>query len=413
MSAVKIKQENRTTILVSIAISLSFSIVSFYPLFTLIPDRLYITSPLDIASPVFAGRTMPNITTNELGPCGIDPRNLSCIPAPCEQVPPPQSCLDNSDMHNNTNNSNSIAFYTKGPDMPTPRSEAAVASIGTRIYTVGGAPGALNIVEIYDAADAMWVSSKKDGSSSVAPLPVGLNYAAADSYNGKLYVVGGFLEGRIASTYLFVYDPIENTWTRGADMPTPRAALTAKIINGILYAVGGTNENSSALNVVEAYNVSNNRWTINLDPMPTARQHLSSAVVEGKLYVTGGRISDPSTNLNSTEQFDPKLSSWTILTDMPSKRSDLAVAAIGDEIYVFGGESSNHVFNSNEKYSTRTDSWTSQIPLPTARHGLAAAVVDKDIYLIGGRLEPIRSSPAATLVEIYHTDGSAMITPKE
>ena len=134
MSAVKIKQENRTTILVSIAISLSFSIVSFYPLFTLIPDRLYITSPLDIASPVFAGRTMPNITTNELGPCGIDPRNLSCIPAPCEQVPPPQSCLDNSDMHNNTNNSNSIAFYTKGPDMPTPRSEAAVASIGTRIY---------------------------------------------------------------------------------------------------------------------------------------------------------------------------------------------------------------------------------------------------------------------------------------
>jgi len=72
----------------------------------------------------------------------------------------------------------------------------------------------LNIVEIYDAAGARWMSSKKDGPSSVAPLPVGVSHADSASYNGKLYVVGGFLEGRIASAYLFVYDPIENTWTR-------------------------------------------------------------------------------------------------------------------------------------------------------------------------------------------------------
>jgi len=134
--AVKIKRENKIIILVSIAITLSFSILSFYPLFAIIPIGPYITLSFDIASLDLAARAIPNMTTGEVGPCGVDPRNLSCIPAPCEQIPPPQFCLDNNtDMNNNTNNnSNSTAFYTKGPDMPTPRSEAAVASIGTRIY---------------------------------------------------------------------------------------------------------------------------------------------------------------------------------------------------------------------------------------------------------------------------------------
>jgi N-acetylneuraminic acid mutarotase len=307
----------------------------------------------------------------------------------------------------NTSINNSMHFYTNAADMPTARSEAAATNIGARIYVIGGAPGALDIVEIYDVATDTWISSKNDGPSSVAPLPVGVNHAAAASYDGKLYVIGGFLEGRVASGYLFIYDPIENAWSRGADMPTSRAALTANFINGTLYAVGGTNEDASALDIVEAYNPSNNTWTTNIDQMPTARQHLSSAVVDDKLYVIGGR--GPSTDPSSTERFDPKLGNWTILDDMPSKRSGLAAAAVGDNIYIFGGESSSHVFNNNEKYSVRTGNWTSQIPLPTPRHGLGAAVIDNDIYLIGGGLEAGRSSPATTVVEIYHTNGSAAL----
>jgi hypothetical protein len=416
MSVVKIGRQNKKIFLISIAIiTLSFSILCGpYRPFTAMPDRPYITLSLNIGSLDPVASATQNMTTSGVGPCGIDPRNLSCRSPPCQQTPGPQWCSDNNtDTHSNTNNnnnSNSIPFYTKGPNMPTPRSEAAVANIGTKIYVIGGAPGALNTVEIYDVADATWASSNNEAPSSVAPLPIGLNHASAASYNGKIYTVGGFLEGQIASAYLFIYDPIENIWTRGADMPTPRAALTASFINGTLYAVGGTNEKARALDTVEAYNPSDDRWTTNLDPMPTARQDLSSAVVEGMLYVTGGRISGPSTNLNSTEQFDPILGSWTVLNGMPSKRSSLAAAALGDDIYVFGGESSDHLFNDNEKYSTRTGGWTSQIPMPTARHGLTATVIDKDIYLIGGALEPTRSSPAVMVVEIYHSNGSTTIT---
>ena len=32
----------------------------------------------------------------------------------------------------------------------------------------------------------------------------------------------------------------EGTWTKKADMPTPRWALSASVVNGKIYAIGGT-----------------------------------------------------------------------------------------------------------------------------------------------------------------------------
>lgn len=291
--------------------------------------------------------------------------------------------------------------YTQGRDMPTPRSEASAAPIGAKIYVIGGSPGAMDVVEAYDANNQTWTSSDINGSSVLPSLPVGVNHAAAASFDGKLYVVGGFLEDKVSSDHLFIYDPIANNWSQGAPMPTPRAAPTANFINGTLYVAGGENADISALDTLEAYHPSNNTW-IELDPMPTARQHLTSAAVDGKLYVIGGRTAGPSTNLNSTEVFDPQSGNWTVLEDMPSERSGIAAAAVGDAIYVFGGESSDMVFDNNEMYNATSGNWTSLDKLPTARHGLAAAVVDDDIYLIGGGLEPRRSDPATPIVEVYH-----------
>jgi protein-disulfide isomerase/N-acetylneuraminic acid mutarotase len=302
----------------------------------------------------------------------------------------------------------SLSSYTQGPDMPTPRSEAPAASIEDKIYVVGGSPGAMDVVEAYDTNNETWTSSEMNGSSVLAPLPIGINHAAAASFDGNLYVVGGYLTGQVEVDHLFIYDPIANEWSEGAPMSTPRAALTANFINGTLYVAGGANIDSSALDTLEAYHPVNNTWT-QLDPMPTGRQHLTSTVVDGKLYVIGGRISG-STNFNSTEVFDPLSDNWTVVEDMPSKRGGLAAAAIGDSIYVFGGElfggeSPDMVFDNNEKYNTTSNSWTSGVDnIPTARHGLTAVAVDDNIYLIGGGLEPGTSHPATSIVEVYHPD---------
>lgn len=304
-------------------------------------------------------------------------------------------------------NEEPVPTYSTGAIMPSPRSEMAAAAIGSKIYVVGGSPGTLDTVEVYDVDSDSWISSKEldeedpSGTATIAPLPLAVNHAAAAAYDGRLYVVGGYLEGRAPSEKLFIYDPSTDTWTQGADMPTPRAALTANFIDGKLYVAGGTNNDSNALSTLEQYDPSTNTWK-ELPSMPTARQHLSSAVVDGKLYVAGGRISGPSTNVDAFEAYDTANQSWISLESMPSERGGLAAAAIGNSLYVFGGESSDTVFDNNEKFDTRIGKWTSEPLLPTPRHGLVAVAIEGEIFLIGGGLEPTASRPATPVVEIYH-----------
>ena len=110
--------------------------------------------------------------------------------------------------------------------------------------------------------------------------------ARTASHNGRIYLVGGFLDNKIPSNRLFIYDPVQNKWQEAKSMPTARAALTAQFINGILYAVGGTA--SGPFNANEAYDPSTDTW-IEKAPMPTARQHLASAMVDQKLYAIGAK----------------------------------------------------------------------------------------------------------------------------
>jgi N-acetylneuraminic acid mutarotase len=66
------------------------------------------------------------------------------------------------------------------------------------------------------------------------PLPHPLHHTAATSFDGKIYVVGGFLDSQwTPSNRLFIYDPLKNQWHESKQMPTARGALTANFINGI------------------------------------------------------------------------------------------------------------------------------------------------------------------------------------
>jgi N-acetylneuraminic acid mutarotase len=297
--------------------------------------------------------------------------------------------------------------WSTGADMPTPRSEAAYTSLGTKIYVIGGAgntsPGNKKIVEAYDSSSNKW-------TTNIASLPVALNHAAADSYNGKIYVVGGYLDDRVATNRLFIYDPSHNVWNEGASMPAARAALTAKFINGILYAVGGANTDFKKLSTNEAYDPSTNTWSTKA-PMPSARNHLSSAVVDGKLYAIGGRTSGPSGNINPNEAYDPSTNTWSTKAPMPSARGGLASAAVNGNIYSFGGEAPTFVFDKNEKYDTSTNTWSTEATLPTARHGLTAVALGSKIYVIGGGLQATTSKPATGVNEIFQTQSQSPPPP--
>jgi N-acetylneuraminic acid mutarotase len=285
--------------------------------------------------------------------------------------------------------------WSVGADMPTARSEITATNIGDDVYVIGGfdkSGDTLDVVEVYNVKNNSW--------KSITPMPQGVHHTAAASYNGKIYVVGGFISREwIPSDQLFIYDPIKDHWTEGKSMPTPRGALNTLFVNGTLYAIGGQDE-ARILNINEAYDPLTNKW-ISKASMPTGRHHAASTTVDNKIYVVGGRIagSSPLVNVNVNEIYDTEKDKWTQIESMPSKRSGIAAATINNSFFIFGGEDLTRTFGNNEKYDIKNGKWTSLESMPTSRHGLAAISIGNKIFVIGGGPEPGLS--VSNVNEIY------------
>ena len=103
-----------------------------------------------------------------------------------------------------------------------------------------------------------------------------------------------------------------NRWTRHAPIPTPRDHLAAGVIGGRLYAIGGRVDGSHAkhLTVNEEYDPALTHWR-RRTPMPTRRSGIAAASLGGKIFVFGGEANWKTLNLTAV--------SYTHLT-LPTKR---------------------------------------------------------------------------------------------
>ena len=304
------------------------------------------------------------------------------------------------------------SYWTIGKNMSSDRNELAAVELDGKIYAMGGediaAGGAQkDTVEVYDIEKNEWIVG------AVAPMPLPLDHTAAVTYEGKIYVVGGFLEKKIPTNKLFIYDPGKNEWKQGKSLPSPiGAALNAQVIDGILYIVGGLNATHIPVNTNYAYDPKTNNWTSKA-PMPTARHHLQTAVVDGKLYAMGGRILgngvqsgiEAFSNFDRVEMYDPQTDSWTTLQHMLTKRSGFTATTGSDGyIYVFGGQGAEGGtdLDSVERYDPKTDSWTYDKSMPTRRFGLDSVSFDDKIFVLGGQLLTHPGRVPLDTNEIFH-----------
>jgi N-acetylneuraminic acid mutarotase len=174
--------------------------------------------------------------------------------------------------------------------VPTARSAAATATIGTKIYLAGGSPTtAARAFEIYDAATDSW-RTQVDGLP-LLPGP-GRNHVCGAAAGGTFYVIGGRSSGLtpISPGRVDAYDPATGAWTAVAPMITARAGAAAGVVRGVVYVVGGEGNAASPTGVfpqTEGYAPATDRWT-RMPAMPVARHGLGAAGIGDTLYVPGG-----------------------------------------------------------------------------------------------------------------------------
>lgn len=278
------------------------------------------------------------------------------------------------------------------PEMPKTQIEASAVGIGPVIYTTEGSPpGNLHTVLAYDTRTHKW--------SEPTRLPTGLNHAEAATYNGDLYLAGGYLNGEEPTTNFWQYDPKTNRWTQLASMhQPPRAAGAVGVIGHKLYVAGGAPQTFNVAsfpvyNTLEIYDFDTGKWSFGA-PMQVGRHHISGAVVGGKLYVAGGRGSKDH-SLDIFERYDPKTDEWETLPKMPLGVASPRVVTADGKIVVVGGEDQLNweegdgwVTPSTWAFYPKTEKWQRLPDMHFERRGGGAAVAGGRIYALGGSYCP-------------------------
>lgn len=177
--------------------------------------------------------------------------------------------------------------WSTAPAMPRPRTFMTAVVLENKAYVIGGFTGAAYSAEvgIYDPTTGDWTAG--------APIPTPRDHLSSAASDGAAYVFGGTVATITPTAAVEKYDPITNAWTTRAPMPTPRYDATCAEVNGILYVIGGYKGGSGyagldeQVTTVEAYDPATDTWSRKAD-MPTPRAGLTSFVIEGKIFVAGG-----------------------------------------------------------------------------------------------------------------------------
>ncbi len=268
--------------------------------------------------------------------------------------------------------------------LPEARTEVTAATDGERVYLIGGfgqgrmQPTMPRAMYAYSPGADRW--------EKLGDIPAGVHHAGFAYHDGKLYIIGGYRDHMFNPTDdLHVYDLARGEWRRGAPMPTSRGSVVAVVIDGRIHVVGGKTDRDTSVATLEVYDPANDTWERRRD-MPTGRDHLGAAAVDGRLYVVAGRAGNDF-EMTSNEVYDPASDAWQRAADLPTGRSGVGVTAHDGSIYVFGGETfgaQRRTFDNVERYDPASNRWEALAPMPTARHGMGVVSIGSRIYTIAG-----------------------------
>jgi hypothetical protein len=164
--------------------------------------------------------------------------------------------------------------------------------VNDKIYVIGGYPNYTSN-EVYDPATDTWVSKSS--------MPKSGAVAASTVLDDKIYFFGGIYEnGYVSITE--IYDPATDTWSFGTGAPTYFVSgSAAAVTTGVtapkrIYVFDHPYADLAVMHgpfyTNQVYDPQNDSWTSGAD-LPTGRQGFGVAVVNDIMYVIGGYSVSP------------------------------------------------------------------------------------------------------------------------
>lgn len=268
------------------------------------------------------------------------------------------------------------------PPLPTARKNLALVVLGDLIYAIGGeaGTGVSGAVEVFDLTTTSW--------KRINDKPTPVTEIHASVVGGKIFVPGGKLASGDVTDRLEVFDPEKGEWEVRSPLPVGLSGYGLATFEGKLYLFGGWNGQQVSASTFE-YNPDLDRWK-QLTSMPTARMFPGVGESGGKLFVFGGF--DGQSPLAVNEIYLPEREGsanppWVESKPLPEPRYAMGVASLADIIHVVGGVSDEPgQLPSLEFIDTRGtwEEYDSPLPYPWSELGMTAA--GTHLYLVGGFL---------------------------
>jgi N-acetylneuraminic acid mutarotase len=281
-------------------------------------------------------------------------------------------------------------------NQPIARHETSFVYAGGKFYLIGGRES--RVVQIYNPATNQWTNG--------ATAPKVMHHIQPVVVNNLIYAImaysGNCCDGEFGLSNVYIYDPLQNKWIQGANIPSNRRRGSTGVVyyQGKFYMAGGLTGghgmgqdgvSAKSYNWFDSWNPSTNKWQV-LPNAPHARDHFGAAVVNGKLYLAGGRTSIGSGFFGKTiaqvDVYNFATGQWSTLpasANIPTKRAGTAVATLGNEVIIIGGESSQSNAHANtEALNTSSNTWRTLDTLNQGRHGTTATVCNGMIYIAAG-----------------------------
>jgi N-acetylneuraminic acid mutarotase len=284
----------------------------------------------------------------------------------------------------------SSAWQTVSNNPPcTGRDETAMTALDGKLYLIGGR--GIEPVEEYDPAANGW--------KKLAPPPMELHHFQALAVDGRILVLGAMTGGypkETPVTNIWWFDPKNNEWTKGMEIPEGRrrGGAGAVLSDGNVYLVCGiTNGHwNGFVPWMDKLNLKTGKWTVLADA-PHARDHFNAVLVKGNIIAADGRTSYGEKNqvfnllVPEVDVFDIATGQWSTLpNNLPTPRAGGMVVARDGKVIVIGGESvkQSAAHNEVEALTLATGQWETLPPLNMGCHGTGADFLGDTLYVVSG-----------------------------
>lgn len=275
---------------------------------------------------------------------------------------------------------------------PTARHETAMVSVAGKAYLLGGR--GINPVEEFNPATNTW--------RSLGPTPLEIHHFQPVAFDNQIYVMtamtGKYPKEAPLDT-IQIYDPQLDKWRQGPGIPEHRRRGGAGTIvyGGKIYLVGGIIDGHTSGTVAwfDEFDPKTGVWR-ELPDAPRIRDHFPAVVAGGRLYCAGGRNTSYHTPDNfaaffgavipEVDVYDFAKRKWTTLVEkLPVPTAAGGLVEDAGKIYYIGGESAQKpAHGETQVLDIKSGKWELLAPLEQGRHGGGTVKINGRIYIAAG-----------------------------